>query len=131
MRVTDVDDPQALYAKPPHDAEQRLRLGFAERRGGLVEDEHPRVEGESFGNLNDLLARDGQAAGQGIDRDWQKRRQHGLGASPHVGPINGKPPRRVDLCHEDVLGHGHVGAECDLLVDEADPSRCACAGLAG
>ena len=30
-------------------------------------------------------------------------------------------PARVDLGHEDVLGHRHVRAERDLLVDEADP----------
>ena len=60
--VADVDDADAPRLQVAHDAEQRLRLGLGQRGGRLVEDQHPAVERQRLGDLDQLLAGDRQFA---------------------------------------------------------------------
>ena len=51
--------PSAL--EPADDGEELVDLGIVQRGGRLVHDEHARAVGERLGDLDHLLARDGEA----------------------------------------------------------------------
>src|SRR5690606_3877303 len=58
--VGDVDDPGAGGAQRVDQPEERLDLGVGQGAGGLVHDQHARVEGERLGDLDHLLGGDGE-----------------------------------------------------------------------
>ena len=60
--VGDEQHGRAALAQRAHDAEQPLDLEPGERRGGLVHDQHARVEAERLGDLDQLLVGDREAA---------------------------------------------------------------------
>ena len=91
-----------------------------EGRGGLVHDEHAHVQGHGLGDLDGLLGRHGQTAGQAahIEVDVEPG-EDGLGLAVHPAPADHDPS--VPVAHEDVLGDIEVGIDRRLLVDGGDP----------
>ena len=59
--VGDEQDGPALVAEAPRDREQPLDLDAGQRRGRLVHDENPRIQGDGLRDLDDLLVGDGQS----------------------------------------------------------------------
>ena len=120
--------PRALRSRD--DAEEALDLGLAERRGGLVHDEHAHVVRQRLGDLDDLLLADAQVADQLVGVDvlaqplHQLERQLPLGAA-----VDGRPTGDL-LGQEEVVQHRQVGAEVELLEDDAD-AVLGCVGDAG
>ena len=80
--VRDVDDGRPSLAQPAHDGEDRLGLALAERGGGLVHHEDPRVGRERPGDLDDPLLRHGQRAHRRVGVD---------GAEPQLLPGSLRP----------------------------------------
>jgi len=119
--MRDVDDPHARALELVDDGEEMLGLGLRERGGGLVHDEHLGIERERLGDLDHLALRDRERA-QGrvrIDVDMKARQD---------APCVGAQSRAVDeaaharfACEVDVLGHGEVRHEVELLMDHRDP----------
>ena len=62
--VGDVDDRDAAGGEPANDAEERLRLALGQSGGGFVEDQHPAVERQRLGDLDQLLVGDRQVTHQ-------------------------------------------------------------------
>ena len=60
--VGDVDDADAALGEPGDDAVEQLDLVVGEGRGGLVHLDHPGVEADRLGDLDDLLLGDAQRA---------------------------------------------------------------------
>ncbi len=60
--VGDIDDADALFRQPLHDAEQVLHLVFRQGGGGLVQHQDLRVVGDGLGDLHHLAAGNGQRA---------------------------------------------------------------------
>ncbi len=63
--VRDIDDRYPAIGETPHDRKQYLRLGFRQRRGRLVQDQHPAIQRQGLGDFHQLLAGDRQIAHQG------------------------------------------------------------------
>ena len=102
--------------------EQPGHLGGGQRRGGLVHHDHPGVQRQRLGDLDDLLVRDGQPAADAarVELDPQPGEQGG-GVRVHPAPVDAPPGQQRLAPHEDVLGHAQVGEERGLLVDDRDP----------
>lgn len=112
-------DPQLLWV-------QRLSLG--KRGSRLVEDEHPSIQAERLRHLHELLGTEGQRpqalGGIHLEADALQDLERSLAHGPAIeeaAPVRLAP-------EEDVLLHGEVVAEAQLLMDEADPGS---HGLAG
>ena len=126
--VGDVDDRDALRRQLAHDLEQDLRLALGQRGGRLVEDQHAAVQRQRLGDLDQLLLRDGERAHQRGGIDVAEAAQDLAGAALEPAIVHQQRAAGVGRGHEDVLGDRDIGAERDLLVDEADAERCAMAG---
>ena len=88
-----------------------------------------RLEGQGLGDLDDVAEmKRVPTRTVGIDRAELGEGLAGPGVE--VGIVHEPFPAGVDLRHEDVLGHRDVGAEEDLLVDEADAESVGGAGEA-
>ena len=119
--VGDIDDGDPLAGQLADHPKQDLHLGFAERRGRLVEDQNVGVLRQRLGDLNQLLLPHLQVANQLARRDglieaFQQRRGAGLLL------------RLVDRRHallqlpakEDVFRHVEVLKQVQLLVHHAN-----------
>ncbi|MGC0386981.1 hypothetical protein RKD33_007198 [Streptomyces sp. SAI-129] len=116
----------ALFAQGAHHAEEAGHLAAGEGGGRLVHDQDPGVEGERLGDLDDLLVRDGQAAGGPVGVEFDAEAQHQCGGGGVGGLVVDAAEGAARLAaHEDVLGDRQVGEEGGLLVDHGD------AGVAG
>jgi hypothetical protein len=122
--VGDEEHRGAAVAQRAHDAEQPLDLGPGERRGRLVHDQHPRVERQRLGDLDDLLVGDREAAdgARGVEPDAEavELLLHLAVHQPAVDPA--RALERVPA-HDDVLRHREVGEERRLLIDDGDAGR--------
>ena len=110
-----------LRAQGLDDVEQPLDLDRGQRGGRLVHDQHPRVERQRLGDLDDLLVGDRQPAGgagrvQGDAETGEDR----AGVALHRPPVDAPPTAERLAADEDVLGDGEVGEQRRLLVDDRD-----------
>jgi hypothetical protein len=110
----------ALLERSDH-PEEPLDLVPGERRGGLVHDQHARVEGQRLGDLDDLLVGDAQAADRllGVELDAEAVHQLLHGVVERAAVDAPHRPERV-AAHHHVLRDGEVGEERRLLVDHRD-----------
>ena len=106
-----------------HDLEQDLRLALGQRGGRLVEDQHPAIQRQRLGDLDQLLLRDRERAHRRGGIDVAEASQDLGGAPLQPAIIHQQRAAGVGRRHEDVLGDGDIGAERDLLVHEADAER--------
>ena len=119
--VRDDHDRMAVLAELPESREQALDLGRAERRGRLVEDERRCAAVEQLEDLDPLARVDRQirdlVAGAHVEVVLLGVLLDLLLDRPRIEPQAG---RRLGAEH-DVLGHGEVGHEHEVLVHHPDP----------
>src|SRR3954454_15822270 len=110
-----------LVAELMDAGEQRLRLGFRQRRRRLVEDEHPRRRAEHLGDLDELLRGERQRRDLGarVEPVEPDAIEHRLRLPAQLGRAGDAAARR-ELPHEQVLADRQVRQEAELLVDDAD-----------
>ena len=120
--VRDEDDRASLVAKASSDSEEAVDLDPAECCGRLVHDEHPGVERDRFGNLDDLLVGDRQSLGPavGVDAHAQSSEET-LDLGAHGRAVDPSESANRLPTHENVFGDRQVGEECGLLVNYRDP----------
>ncbi len=119
-KMGDEDDGEALVAQAAHDGEELLDLALVEGGGGLVEDEHARVDVGGAGDGDELLDGDGAVGERAIDVEVEAEAGEG-GAGAHAGVVPADEAQAGALAAEaDVFRDGEVGDEVDLLVNGAD-----------
>ena len=118
----DVNDADVMRLQVSDDVEHVLNLGFVERRSGLVHHEHLRVEGQGFGDLNQLLPGDREVAhfhGR-ANRDIHSLKQcGGGGVLLRLVDEHSKGAPRLTT-NENVLRRGHMVHQKQFLMDNAD-----------
>ncbi|MNU94852.1 hypothetical protein D3C71_848450 [compost metagenome] len=117
-------DGQPLAAQAPQHLEELLHLVVVQAGGGLIEDEHARLNAQRAGNGDQLLHGHRVVRQQARHVDLQADACHQLTRTlVQRGPVDAKAlcqsAARV-AARKDVLGHREVGAEVDLLVHGAD-----------
>jgi hypothetical protein len=116
------DDEDADLPVGGHPAQQAQHLvGLAGRQHGrrLVQDHHPALEVELLQDLHLLLLAGGQRAHRGVQRDLEGHPlQEGGQALLLLAPVDEQ--RQVRAGQHQVLGHGHVRHQGEVLVDHAD-----------
>ncbi len=123
--VRDVEHGEATGTQALDGLEQALDLVHRKSGGGLVHDQDARVERQCLGDLDRLLARDGEAAHELARRDRVIGCELGeqrLGVALHLVAVDERAV--LGLAAEiDVLGHGAIGQQVELLVDDARRRR--------
>ena len=120
--VRDVDDARAVALELADDAKQVFDFGVVQRGGGLVHDEHARIERQGLGDFHHLLPGDRQIADQSSRVQVQMQAfeyragvpLHFLRVDEHAGP-----PLRF-ATDEYVLRHAAVVHQVEFLMDDAD-----------
>ena len=109
--VRDVQQPDAPLLEPAHQPVEQLDLVVGQRRGRLVHDEQPRVQGERLGDLDDLLLGDAQPAhpGVGRQRGLPDRGEQLPGTAEHLPPVDQPAADRL-VSQVDVLRDGALRA---------------------
>jgi hypothetical protein len=122
--VRDEQHGGARGAQRPHHVEEPVHLGGRERGGRLVHHDDPRLQRDGLADLDDLLVRDGQPAGdpRRIERDPEPG-EYRRRLRPHGPPVDTPGGTQGLAADEHVLRHGQVGEQRRLLVDDRDPGR--------
>ena len=120
--VRDVDDADALRLEPANDREELVDLGVVQRRGRLVHDQHARAVGQRLGDLDHLLAGDGQPRHFRTGIELQMHRGEYFGrVGVELGVVEQHAAELLRLAaDEDVLRRGEVGHQVQFLMDDAD-----------
>ena len=119
--VGNIDDRYAAGLQHPDRIEQRLDFTVGQRRGGLVHDQHLGVDGEGLGHLHHLLVRHAQIAHQRVRVDVHAQIvQQLLRLGEHAAPVHHEAVLHDLAAHEDVLRHGQLLGQVQLLIDGAD-----------
>ncbi len=119
--VADEQDRDAGLLQRADHPEQLGDLLEVEAGGGLVQDQHLRLDVDGAGDRHQLL--DGQRVGvqQGVGVDVEAEAFEDLcGPTAHRAPVDAAEASRL-ASEQDVLRHGEVPQQVDLLVHRADP----------
>ncbi len=120
--VRNVDDADALRFQLGDDAEQHLDLGSRQGAGRFVQDQDAGVLRQGLGDFDDLLLADPEVIKRrvGVDVLFQPlhQRPRGPALSARVD-VDARPDGF--MTDEDILGHGQVREQVQLLKDDADP----------
>ena len=116
----DVEDSPSLGAELADDSVEPPDLGLAQRRGRLVEDQHPGIAVQGPCDLNQLPIADRQTPHPGLRPEAETERvEKDLRAFEDRLPGDD----RRKLVEHQVLGHRQFGEKGQLLVDHRDPGR--------
>ena len=119
--VADEHDGTALVAQATQQGDQLGHLGGRQRGRGLIEDQHLRAPVEGLEDLHPLASPDREVAhpAEGIDAEAVAVRQLGdVGRGP-IKVEQAAPAERF-LPQHQVLGHGEVADEAEVLLHHAD-----------
>ena len=119
--VRDVHHGHAACGQASDRVEQLPDLALAQGGRRLVHDEDARLVGQRPCDLDHLLLREPEAAhaGIGIQR-YTQIGEYSRCLTPHPRPVEHAGPPGRGLAQEDVLRHGEVWNETELLIDRAD-----------
>ncbi len=116
--VADVDRRHAAAAQVPHEVEQTSGVGLRESCCRLVEHEDLGALGERSGDLDHLLLPDAESADRHVDVKIRSHVGERLAcARAKAIPLDQAARNRLAPEHQ-VLGHCHLGHECELLCDD-------------
>ncbi len=126
------DDGTALIGQIAHDAAQDGRLLLAERGGGFVEDQHPRIVHQRAQDFDNLALGDREATNRHVDVEIE----------PVAVPQGGKTRAHrlpVDAAKTAWIGAAHIGVfigreardEIELLMHGAQPGGFGSSGAGG
>ena len=115
--VGDEQDAEPVAGQRPHDLEQRARLALGEHRGGLVEDQEPRVPLVDLArDLDELHVTDREPRHRNPlvhpEADAVERRAR---VAPHRGEVEGLELRPGQA--RQPVGPGRLAVELDVLRD--------------
>ncbi len=120
--VRNVDDAQAALAQPAQHGEQALHLESRQRRRRLVQDQHPRVDGERARDLDHLLLGDAQAGDRGGRGDPHAQLvEQRLDGAHHLAAPQEQPAALP--AQPDVLGDAQFRHEREFLINDADAAQ--------
>ena len=116
--MADVNHAHAPRLQPRDDGEEPLRIRLREAARRLVENHHARFARERAGDFHELLLRDGKRAHRRIRRQVAvaEFRERAPRRVAHRAAPQPAETRRLRAEH-DVLGHGQIRREVQLLVD--------------
>ena len=118
--VRDVDDRQPVLGEPGEHVQQVVGLGRGQRRGGLVQDQHPWLTRDGAGDLDELAQRDRQPRDGFVEVHADADLVQGvLGDLLELAPPD-EPGARRHRPEQDVLGNRHLRDQAELLVDQRD-----------
>ena len=119
--MRDVDHTYALGLEGPDDVEEMLQIPPAQGGGGFVHDDQARIQGKGLGNFHHLRLGDAQAGQADVRIDvYPQAVEHLFGLLLQLPGVH-DPQAALRLAAEEyVFGHGHVGEQVELLVDDAD-----------
>ena len=100
---------------------QRLRLDVRQRRGRLVHDDHSRVTGDGAQDLDLLLVGGAELADQCVALELEAPARDELRVLLLHLPPHDEPATPGLDAEEDVLHHGEMRNERQLLGDQCDP----------
>ena len=127
--MADEEDRDPALAKLADDSEEALDLAGGEGGGRLVHDEDAGVEGERFGDLDELLIGNGEATDGGANIQVDaKGGEQTLDFAVHRSPIDAAEAVAGLASHEDVLGDVEVGEESGVLMDDGDTAAASIEG---
>jgi hypothetical protein len=119
--VADVDHGDAALAQRADHVEQGAHLAWFERRGGLVHDRHPCVDGDRTREGHHLLGPDAEFAQRTAHIDPDAQAAQRLVRLPvHAPEVDQAEPAAGFAAEEEIAGHAHQRDEVDLLVDGGD-----------
>ena len=118
--VRDVDDGDATLGQAMHDREKGLCFLFRQRRCRFIQDEDAAVERQRLGDLDELLVGNRKLAYQRGRIDVGQFAEDLARLALQGTVIHQEAAAGVGGRHENVLGNGHVRAQGDFLVHEAD-----------
>ena len=118
--VRDVNDRNAARLEVMDDLEQHFDFRSGQRRSRLVHDQDACIDGQRTRDLDDLLLTEAQVLdlGQRIDVLFQFFKQF-AGLALFFCEIDTELAADF-AAHEDIVAHGHVRCERQLLVNDAD-----------
>jgi len=118
--VRDEHDRHAARAQRTQRRDQRLGARLLERRGRLVEDEHPRLRDEPARDLDELALGQRQRADRPAQRHVEAEvGEHRARAARHLLAPHERPAAR--LAHREQVGqHVEVLEQAELLRDHRD-----------
>ena len=104
-----------MRPQTPEDAENAINVGIGQRRGGLVQNQHPRVASQQARDLDQLALTDGQRANRAIEIPVGKaeRRQGLLCAQAELGPPVQK--RNLGAAKPNIVEDRQMRREAELL----------------
>ena len=120
--VGDMHHAHAFFAQLADHAEKLVDLRVGQRGGRLIHDQHAGIEGEGLGNFHHLLLGDGQVGHLGARVELEMhliKKLFCLLVDFLVVQENSRLGARF-ASNEDILRHGQVGHQVELLVDHAD-----------
>ena len=120
--MRDIDDSQAAGAEALEHHEEAVHFERRQRRRGLVENQHTRVDREGARDLHHLLLRDTQATDRRRGADAHAELvQERLHRAVHLAALQ---ERAAALAAEpDVLGDRQLRHQREFLVDDAQPTQ--------
>ena len=120
--VRDVDDSDIAGGQLADDAEQVGHLVVGENGAWLIHHDQPGFVGQCPGHADHLLGGGREAAHDPRHRDVAVAQpiQHCLRLGAHLRPAH-EAAGRLLVAEEDVLGHGEVVHQIELLVDRRYP----------
>ena len=122
--VADEEHRHPVRLEPPDDLQQPAHLALRQRGGGLVHDDEARVGRQRSADRHELLVRDRQRLDPSAERQLDADALQHLGrAGAHAAPaVEARALRPLGL-ERDVLGHGEVREEAEVLEDDLDARR--------
>ncbi len=119
--VGDEHERDAAPAQGLHEREQAGHLVVGQRRRGLVHDDDPGLVHQRPADRGQLLVRDGEPLDVGVEVQREPElADDRLGGRARAARGVEAAPVRHGGGEDDVLGHGEVGEEGEVLVDDLD-----------
>ena len=119
-----IDDGVPLLGQAADDLVQDIHFVGGQGAGGFIQDEHAWVEGDGFGNFDQLLLGDAEPGHLfvQVDRDFELV-ERGFGNGPNRLAVDDRHPQQPlfwPAAQRDVFGDGQPGDQAHLLIDGAD-----------
>ncbi len=121
--VRDVDNRHAAGDQPTDQREELVDFARRERGGRLVHHQHRCRRGQGLRDLHHLALREAQE----VQRHTRRNLHAQFGEKPRcpiveLTPIDEAAPGGRRVAEKDVLGHGEVRHQVQLLIDDANPA---------
>ena len=115
----DVDDADPSCSQPRNNGEQSFDLAIGERGRRLVHNDDPRMPGQDFGDLNELLLPDGKLGHRNLEGHSQANSSKTRVARRSSARVDQTRARRLGA-ERDVCDRGQLRNQGELLIDHAD-----------